>query len=184
MNLFVLSGLSTNIPIGFFFCFFFFHALARQEIIAIQRVWVVGPSCECNWTDIDCVCAHTRALAFKTALCFCCRFVGFPLPSHYNLAEQTNKQTTDQANERMNDHCERRLAHFSSFSRSLSVDAFVSLLYVLWTAYFSKDTGIHVRSVYNSASLINLFFSSSSFISFMLMWFNLALIDSLWLYHV
>lgn len=45
MNLFVLSGLSTNIPFGFFFCFFFFEhqtsARAHSRCALQDTHWVV-----------------------------------------------------------------------------------------------------------------------------------------------
>lgn len=90
MNLFVLSGLLTNIPIGFFFCF---HAVMWHERVS-----------SLEWLSV-----RERAVLLSP---FAVWIFSFTV-----CGQALGKRW--------------RLAHFSSFSRSLSVNAFVLLLYVI-----------------------------------------------------
>lgn len=158
MNLFVLSGLSTNIPIGFFFCF---HAVL------------------CGVCERKRVSSRTVALL----LCFCrlllCSWRSLCLLS-FAMCGRVRALT------------ERRLAHFSSFfplfAHCLLTLSFcyciVILFVVLWTGHI-LTMWIH-PFVQFGESFINrfLFHLCLCVVMFKCVYFNLAPIDSLWLYHV
>lgn len=156
MNLFVLSGLSTNIPIGFFFCF---HAVL------------------CG------VCERKRVSSRTVARCAfvasCCAVGDLCAFSHLRCA----------AVRALTEH---RLAHFSSFfplfAHCLLTLSFcyciVILFVVLWTGHI-LTMWIH-PFVQFGESFINrfLFHLCLCVVMFKCVYFNLAHIDSLWLYHV